>query len=57
MEKKITVKDIKNGINQYTYIDENIIKRKILEGEEDIKNNRVYSAIEVFKGLRERFGY
>lgn len=33
------------------------LDRKLLEGEEDIKNNRVHSARAVFKGLREQYGY
>jgi len=57
MEEKITLQEVETLINEYTNIDKNAIKRKLLEGEEDIKNNRVHSAIEVFKGLRERFGY
>ena len=33
------------------------LERKIEEGEEDIKNNRVYNARAVFEELEEKYGY
>lgn len=33
------------------------LDRKIEEGEEDIKNGRVRKATEVFKDLRQKYGY
>ena len=33
------------------------LEKKLLEGEEDIKNNRVYDAKDVFEELREEYGF
>ena len=33
------------------------LEKKLLEGEEDIKNNRVYAAKDVFEELREEYGF
>lgn len=33
------------------------LDRKLQEGEEDINNNRVYSAREVLQEMREKYGY
>ena len=33
------------------------LEKKILEGEEDIKNNKIYSAKDVLRELDEKYGY
>lgn len=33
------------------------LEKKLLEGEEDIKNNRVYDAKDVFEEFREEYGF
>lgn len=33
------------------------LEKKLLEGEEDIKNNRVYDAKDVFEELMEEYGF
>ena len=48
MQKEITVKEIVDTLEQYTNIEEPIIVKR---------DNRVHKARDVFKELREQYGY